>query len=307
MPVDVTIEGTLASEYGRDDATIIDTQHCATKSGPQPVPCAWKSGPKQNTYRAVARVADPRGRTNATRYDIPSWTPADSQPSLSIVPDRSSYRPGQVAKLTIHSSTIPAAAVVSFARRGLISQRRLELVAESTVVELPIDISYIQNVHVSVDRWDGAGATRNGTLPMPEHVTASVELAVDLDSARLAMKTRPTRRVVQPGADATFEVEVAHDDKPVAGAEVALIVVDEAVLALSTRTYGDPLVPFYRAVEDGTTSVSTIDLVADAGDELDNTPGYERLDLDAPSPSGFGVGRGALGMRGRAGRRYRIS
>ena len=297
VPIDVSIEGVLRSEADRDDAKVVDTQRCALKSATTPVICAWKPGAKQNAYRAVARVADARGRTNAAQVDIPRWDASDDRASLSIVPDRASYRPGQIAKLTIHSAVTPATAVVSFARQGLIAQQRVELAAEATVVELPIELAYIQNVHVSVDRWNHLERGNHTRRPFPDHTSAQLELPVDLDSARLVMTAHPTKPVVQPGDDATFEVEVAHDGKPVAGAEVALMVVDEAVLALSTRSYYDPLGDFYRDVEDGTTPASTFDLVRDADFELDGVPGYQRLDLDAPSTTRTGIGHG--GMRGR--------
>ena len=77
------------------------------------------------------------------------------------------------------------------------------------------------------------------------------------------------------------------------------------MLALSTRTYGDPLLPFYPEVADGTAGVSTIDLVADDGYALDRTPGYERFDLDASTRPGYVVTSRYGGMRGRTRRRCR--
>src|SRR5690606_34054344 len=102
-------------------------------------------------------------------------------------------------------------------------------------------------------------------LPLPEETSVALELPVDIESARLAMTTRALTPLVEPGARATFEVTVRHGDQPIAGAEVALLVVDEAVLALSERTHADPLAPFYARVGTGTTHSSTLGMVADAG------------------------------------------
>ena len=107
-------------------------------------------------------------------------------------------------------------------------------------------------------------------LPLPEHTSASRSSSpVDVESARLVdAHAADCSRSSSPASEATFEVEVKHDDKPVAGAEVALIVVDEAVLALSQKSHADPLAPFYREVGDGTwTRIDARRWSTDAGDD----------------------------------------
>ncbi len=308
VPIAIDIEGVLGTERYRDDATITDTQHCAVTSAATAVTCVWQRRDLKFAYAATAHVADARGRTNASMYAIPWWTPDDRD--LSIVPDRQAYRPGDVAKLEIKSKVFPAIAVVTFARQGVIAQRRVELASAATTVELPIAPSYIENIEVIVERLAKRKEQLAGsTLPLPEVVEADASLSVDVESARLAMRTRPLAPVVQPGADATFEAFVGHDDKPLANAEVALIVVDEAILALSGRTHGDPLAPFYRHVEAGATGLQSFDLVLDEGDDdLGKPPGLTRFELGrghighgSGTGSGYGVGGGRGGMRGRSG------
>ena len=304
VPIKVELEGVLGSEMYRDDAKVTDTQTCALVSDAAPVVCRWKRKDIDTAYTATARIADARGRTNVAQYDVPWFTWDDSR-DLSIVPDRPSYKPGDVAKLAIKSKVFPSTAVISFARQGLISQKRIELTSASTTVELPIEPAFIQNVYVLVDRWGKRKYLAPGsTLPLPEHATATLELPVDIESARLVMKTRSTLPVVEPGANATFEVSVRHDDKPLANAEVALIVVDEAILSLSNRKHGDPLLPFYRELAHRTSEVSTFGMVADSGPELAGAPGFKRFKLDeigrgSGTGSGYGVGGGRGGMSGR--------
>jgi uncharacterized protein YfaS (alpha-2-macroglobulin family) len=129
---------------------------------------------------------------------------------------------------------------------------------------------------------------------LPEHTSVEINLPVDLQSARLVMKTRSTRALVEPGDNATFEVEVEHKGKPKANAEVALMVVDEAVLALSGQSHRDPLGPFYRKVEQGTSHHSSLDRVEDAGNDLAGDPGVTRYKLDE-SLTGTGFGGGGTG------------
>jgi hypothetical protein len=296
VPIEVTFEGSVGADDYDDEAKVIDTQRCKVTSAAHPVTCTWKRRDDRTAYTAVARVIDDRGRANAAQYFIPWWRStgqSGDKPDLAIIPDRAEYRPGDVAKLEIRSAVVPATAVVSFARQGIIAQHRLELVAPSTSVELPIEVGFIQNVHVIVDRW----AKRSGSDPkfgaIPEHVTAERELRVDIEGARLAMTTRPLRPLVQPGEAATFEVQVRHDDKPVAGAEVALLAVDEAILALSAKRHADPLAPFYFDVAEGTSVVTTLDLVKDQRADLAHQPGFTRISLDERVRGGRG------GMRAR--------
>ncbi len=295
VPIDVTIEGVLGSERYRDDAKVIDTQHCKVTSGTAPGTCRFTRKDEQTAYMAVARVADARGRTNTTQFYIPWWTYADRE--FAVVPDKPSYKPGETAKLEIQSKQLPSVAVVSFARNGVIAQRRVELTKASTTVALPIEPSYIENIHVVVDRWAKRRYMQSGsTLPLPELQSAQVDLKVDVEGARLTMRARPLSPLVGPGEEATFEVEVAHADKPVAGAEVALMVVDEAVLALSAKDHADPLAGFYRTVGHGTWLASTLGLVQDEGDVLAGPPGFSRWNLDTDSETGWGtIGYGSYG------------
>jgi len=305
VPIEVAIEGVLGSERYRDDAVVIDRQSCNLTSATTASACPWTRKDLKTAYTATARIADPRGRTNASQFPIPWWSHDDKR-DLVIVPDKAEYRPGDVAKLEIRSLVTPATAVVTFARQGVIAQRRLELIEESTTIELPIDVTHIQNVFVVVDRYAKRQHVQAGSkLPLPESASVELSLPVDIEGVRLVMKTRSTQKLVQPGDNATFEVEVRHDDKPVADAEVALMVVDEAILALSAKSHVDPLGLFYRKVGDGTSATSTLSLVRDSGDTLAGSPGYTRFKLGElgtighGSGTGSGYGSGGGGMSGR--------
>ncbi len=300
-PVDVKIEGVLGSERYRDDAKVVDAQACNLRSAAAPVTCPFKRAGADIAYSVRASVADGRGRVNTAGFELPWYTSARSRVGLEVIPDRKRYRVGDVARLEIRSAVLPARAVVTFARNGVIEQKPVALTAPSTFVQLPIQPAFTKNVFVVVDRWGKRQRTSEGSaLPLPEHAAAEVNLEVDVASARLSVEARPTRPLVEPGEAATFEVTVKHAGKPAAGAEVALIVVDEAVLALAGSSHEDPLGPFYREVVHGTTHQSTIDLIRDAGRQLDGAPGVRRYGLDLESVIGSGsFGLGGLGTIGK--------
>ncbi|MGN6107376.1 MAG: MG2 domain-containing protein, partial [Kofleriaceae bacterium] len=298
VPIAVDVTGALASERHRKDPKSTDQQHCQLISGDVPAVCTW--APRKGfAYLAVATIQDPRGRTNRARYELPFYV-ADRTADLAVIAERTSYRAGEVAKLEIRSKTFPATAIVSFARNGVIAQQRVELAGESTTVELPIEERYLENVHVLVDRWARRADLRDSSnAPLPELRSAALDLQVDLDSARLEVTTRPRTPRVAPGAKATFEVEVKRAGQPIAGAEVALLVVDEAVLALSGRSHADPVAPFFAHIAHGAVLRDTVSLVNDAGDDLDGAPGFSRFSLDSGMRhSAYGFGRGTGGGMG---------
>ena len=119
----------------------------------------------------------------------------------------------------------------------------------------------------SIASRSAATSTRGSTLPLPEHADGVRSSLPSTSRARGSRCARGSLQpLVEPGEDATFEVEVKHDDKPVAGAEVALIVVDEAVLALSgksPRRSARAVLP--RTSTTDTPTLSTLDIVDDAG------------------------------------------
>jgi len=302
VPVEIAIEAVLPSESSRNDAKVIGTQSCKPTSAREPVPCTFHRESKYE-YTAVARVKDSRGRANASQLELPYWTLEDAD--LMVKPDRKSYKPGDVAKLEVFSRIAPAVVVVSFARQGVIVQKRLDLAKNTGVVELPIEKAYVSNIHVLVDRWGKRKDTDPKQAPLPDYQSTEIVLPVELESARLEMRVRPNRPLVEPGAQATFEVEVKHDGKPVAGAEVALMAVDEAVLALANRSHADPLASFYAPVAHDTFATTTLDMVWDAGLQLSGKPGFDLYNLDETGWGTIGSGRyGTIGHGSGSGSGY---
>ncbi|MFT3694967.1 MAG: alpha-2-macroglobulin family protein [Kofleriaceae bacterium] len=293
VPVTVKMVATMASESYKDDAIIRDEQTCNVTSAITPVTCKVVYKDQQYRYRAEAELHDARGRINTAQFMIPWWHWPDPKETLSVTADKDLYRVGETAKLTITSKVLPAQAVVSLARNGVIKQTRLSLTEERTQFPVPIEQGYMENLFVEIDRSAKLENQDKHPQPLPNHDMTGVELKIDLESSRLDIDAKPSQPIVEPGADASFDVLVTKDKKPVANAEVALIVVDEAVLALSGEHHGDPLLPFYSEIEEGTTQQSTIELVRDEDDNLDNLIGFTRELIGTHGGFGSGQGTGA--------------
>jgi hypothetical protein len=119
-----------------------------------------------------------------------------------------------------------------------------------------IEEGWFPNVHVSLDLVGEGPArllTRSGARPdrrrwppvrpvEVQRVSASVELAVGGESRRLAVTVEPRRERLRPRETAELRVGVRDaSGRALAGAEVALAVMDDAILSLTDYVLADPL------------------------------------------------------------------
>ena len=109
-------------------------------------------------------------------------------------------------------------------------------------------------------------------------------------SARLAVTITPADDQLAPGAATTLGVGVAAaDGTPVAGADLLVVVVDEAVLALSGYQLADPAASFYAHLP--------TDVAATFGRDgivlVDPAPAARRCSGRRRRDRGHGAGRGA--------------
>jgi len=230
--------------------SIVDAQPCTFKSTGSPQRCAFT--PKYaGAYKLLARIYDAEGRPSDSELDVWVSGPGkQSRPlaeqSVELIADRESYTPGAVAKLVLHSAMWPAQAWLAFSRDHVRENRVVEITSEHTLIDVPMRAEDAPTLHVS--------ATVAGFLPDPKDLArllpsaahGSVVLHIDREAQRLKLTATPAQVVVEPGAEVSIAL-TAHDAKgaPVASAELAVAVVDEAVLGLTGYAPGDPLAAFY--------------------------------------------------------------
>lgn len=213
------------------------------------------------TYRITATVVDDDGHTNRTQ--LTQWVSGSTgrpvrgieQGTVTIVPDRETYEPGDTAELLVQAPFAPASGIVTIIRGGIVSTEAFEAEDGSAVLEIPIDDTFVPNVEVQVDM---AGASvrvddDGNELPdLPEqaaYATARIGLSIPPVTRALEVVATPADVELEPGDDTSVTVAVTDAaGEPVAGADVAIVVVDEAVLSLTGYDLADPLNVFYRDV-----------------------------------------------------------
>lgn len=262
---------------------------CALTSAAEPVPCTltFDAGGR---YRVVAEVTDDRGRANRTTLTV-WVAGADRYPSVhgrqagvteetvELIPDADGYDGGDTATILVNAPFAPSEALITVRRSGIVRHERRTLDTASTTITVPITEADVPNVAVAVDlvgaapragggedddvagagddggRDDdaGAGGADGGDLaPRPAFASGTIDLRVSTRQRTLGVTARPAAATVRPGAAVSVTVAVTDAaGAGVPGAEVALVVVDEAVLALSAHDIGDPIAAFYGARDAG--------------------------------------------------------
>ena len=235
----------------------VDEQTCEISSGTVAVPCTFNTT-TAGQYKVTSVVTDDQG--GRSRSELTRWVAgADAKPSrgveqqaLTLVPDRAEYAAGDTAEVLVQSPFTDGHGLLTIGRNGIRSAETFEVVGGSAVVTIPIVDADIPGLDISIEV---VGATPrvadDGTaLPdaplRPAYAVGQLSLSVPPLSRTLVVDVTPRDREVVPGAATQVDLSVTDAaGNPVAGAEVALVVVDEAVLALSGYTLGDPVSAFY--------------------------------------------------------------
>jgi uncharacterized protein YfaS (alpha-2-macroglobulin family) len=218
-------------------------------------------------YRLTAEVADAEGRPNMSQLTIwvsggePSLPRSNSleEEQVPLIPDADEYQPGDTARILVQAPFAPAEGMWSLRRSGLLESRTFQIDAGgSTTLEIPIEEGYLPNVQLRVDltgnaaRLNADGEPDDKLPKRPAYAGGQLDLKVPPLVRTLKVEAAPNEAAVEPGGATTVEVIVLDaDGKPVGDAEVALIVVDEAVLALTGHDIGDPMDSFYPQRDGG--------------------------------------------------------
>ncbi|HWO23504.1 MAG TPA: alpha-2-macroglobulin family protein, partial [Kofleriaceae bacterium] len=235
----------------------VDPQACAVTAAAQPSACtfATKEG---GSYQVTATIVDAKGRPNQTKLTF--WVTGGAAPPareveqerVQIIPDKKEYRAGEHAELLLQAPFYPAEALVSWRRSGIVKIERMQLDGPTKVIAVPISDAMVPNLFVQVDlvgaapRVDDKGVVDPKLPKRPAYAVGSIDLPVPPKQRTLAVAVEPSAPKVGPGESATLAVSVKDAaGRPVAGAEAAVIVVDEAILALTGYQFPSPIGVFY--------------------------------------------------------------
>jgi uncharacterized protein YfaS (alpha-2-macroglobulin family) len=240
----------------------VDPQDCPVASDREAVRCTFRTK-EGGPHRITATVVDDKGRKNESQLRL--WVAGGAMPprrevaqeSLTLVPDRKEYRPGDTARILVLAPFSPAEGLLTLRRSGILRRERFRLTGSSHTLQLKLEEAWTPNVHMQVDlvgaapRGD-AGGTRAKHAGRPAFAVGHLNLPVPPLERTLALEVKPREKALSPGGETVLDVALQDAaGKPAAGAEVAVVVVDEAVLSLTGYRLPDPVQVFYAPREEG--------------------------------------------------------
>ena len=270
---------------GMWDEVPISAQKCSITSASQAQTCSFETelGGK---YRISAVVSDDGGGLNRT--ELTRWiSGGKGKPSTRVeleqaelVPDQENYQPGDTAEILVQSPFGPAEGLLILTHNKITETRRFTMDLDSTILSVPVTNDQIPNLGVRVEltgttpRLGDDGEPLSGIPDRPAFASGSLTLRIPPLSRTLDVSATPQSDAVEPGADTSIDVTVLDaNGAPVEGAELILVVVDEAVLALSGYELADPIDSFYSDLWSHVDSAQTRQMIQLTHSELLVTSG----------------------------------
>jgi alpha-2-macroglobulin len=234
-----------------------DRQRCVAESEADATKCRFET-PEGGTYKVKATVLDDRGRPSLTELTV--WVTGGPMPpkrnleqeEVTLVPNKRRFAPGEQAELLVQAPFFPAEGLLTMRRGGIVSTSRFTLDGPSTTVKVDVRETHFPSVIVQVDlvgtapRIGDDGESLAGAPRRPAYAKGTITLPVPPVARELSVKATPAVSKLEPGGETELAIEVTnHRGEPVKDAEVAVVVVDEAVLALSGYVTPNPLPVFH--------------------------------------------------------------
>lgn len=242
----------------------IDPQSCAVVAARAASHCAFQTR-EGGEYQLTATITDARGRASETRLTY--WVAGGARPPardvaqerVQLIPDKKDYTPGNTAELLVQAPFYPAEGVVTWRRSGIVKAEKIALDGPTRVITVPIGDAMVPGVTVQVDlvglapRTDDQGVPDPKLPRRPAYAVGSIDLAVPPRQRTLAVAVTPAAARLAPGERTSIAIAIRDaQGRPVADAEAAVIVVDEAILSLTGAVFASPIDAFY-ARRDGDT------------------------------------------------------
>ncbi|MBW6473345.1 MAG: Ig-like domain-containing protein [Anaerolineaceae bacterium] len=258
QPIKVTA-GRIVWKYQKGEWIEIfeNVQSCQVNSKEEPVQCSFET-PLGGKYQIKATVTDEKGRKNYSQFD--RWVSGGDLPpsrdieqeQITLIPDKENYQPGDTANILVQSPFYPAEGLLIVSRSGILYSEPFQIEESTITLQIPIKESQIPNINIQVDlngtspRINDQGEKLENIPPRPAFATGSLNLEIPPTSRTLVVGIDPEQSLLSPGERSKIEITVNDQNGlPIPNAEVALVVIDEAILALTQYKLIDPISVFY--------------------------------------------------------------
>ena len=230
------------------------SEECKQRSGVEVVRCSFASK-EGGAYRIAATVRDAEGRRSDSQIRL--WVAGGKKLSsnvdaqaVQIIPQAKEYKAGDVAEVLVQAPFYPAEGVMTLGRSGIVRTERFTMDGPTHTLRVPIAEEWTPNINLKVDLVGLRDRETESDAPAPKQpafATGDIDLSIPPITRRLEVAAVPREKIMQPGGNTTIDVAVKNaGGQPASGSEVAVVVVDEAVLAMTDYELNDPLLAFYQ-------------------------------------------------------------
>jgi hypothetical protein len=234
-----------------------DVETCALVSGDAPTRCTLKTK-DGGRHRITAVVTDDSGRRSQTTMSM--WVTGGSSPpdrelrgdEAKLVSDKTDYAPGDTAQVLVRSPFAPAEGLLTVRRAGIVHAQRFRMNGNMDTVPVKLDESMLPGVTISVSlagsrlREDASGKPSERLGSKPAFARGEIQLKIPPLGRTLKVAVSPKDKAIGPGGSTVIGVDVKDNrGQAVSSADMAVYVVDEAVLALSGYKTPSPIETFY--------------------------------------------------------------
>jgi uncharacterized protein YfaS (alpha-2-macroglobulin family) len=200
--------------------------------------------------------------------------------SITLVPDKKSYQVGETAHVLALLPTDDAHLLITTELRNVLTSRQMDAHGRSVMIDVPIEARFAPNVYLNVTY-----------VQDNEMYTQDQDLVVPARDKMINLSLLPDKKEYKPRDTASYTVQARDlNGNPVAGAEVSLGVVDEAIYSIAPDLTPNIRTDFYgRRYNQVDTNLSiTYRFTGFAGDApiqiAQNKPTYELADFKADNP-----------------------
>jgi uncharacterized protein YfaS (alpha-2-macroglobulin family) len=155
--------------------------------------------------------------------------------TVQIFPDKDSYKPGELCKALIVTTTPGANVLITTQNDNILSYKVEKIDGTSKLIEIPVEANASPNFYITVAYVSGGQfySSSKSVMVLPEEKFLTVNIATDKTSYK-------------PKDDGTVMIKVTDAaGNPVPNAEVSVGVVDESIYAIKQETTKDIKQFFY--------------------------------------------------------------
>lgn len=259
VPREVRMRAALL-EWRRDHDKWIQVennpQECTIFSNANVAACNFQTI-ESGEYRVRAGIRDDHGRANESELTL--WVAGSKGASeidyslqeLKLIPDQKEYRGGDTAEILIQGHLYPAEGMLTLLRSGVLKTERFHVDGPTYTLRIPLEAAWTPNVTVQVNL---VGTLDRGQGKEASYASGELSLSIPPLDRKLQVTAVPRDKTLEPGGETEINVDVKNaEGGPVNGSEVAVLAVDESVLALTNYELPDPLTTFYSLRSSETT------------------------------------------------------